>query len=79
MRFAGLAARTLKHPGCFASLHSVQESAPLAPLCGYPKEKKEILSSKDTMANFIARRSELDKMMDDKLAKIMALLEDKDA
>lgn len=48
-------------------------------LCGYPKEKKEILSSKDTMANFIARRSELDKMMDDKLAKIMALLEDKDA
>lgn len=31
------------------------------------------------MANFIARRSELDKMMDDKLAKIMALLEDKDA
>lgn len=47
--------------------------------CGYPKEKKEILSSKDTMANFVARRSELDKMMDDKLAKIMALLEDKNA
>ena len=37
MRIAGLAARTLKHPGCFASLHSVQESEPLAPLCGYPQ------------------------------------------
>lgn len=48
-------------------------------LCGYPKEKKEILSSRDTMSNFVARRSELDKLMDDKLAKIMALLEDKNA
>lgn len=46
--------------------------------CGYPKEKKEILSPKDTMKNFIIRRTELDKLMDDKLAIIERLMEELD-
>lgn len=46
--------------------------------CGYPKEKKEILSPEDTMRNFVERRAELDKLMDDKLAKIKALMEELD-
>jgi len=44
-------------------------------LCGYPTEEKEILSPEETMANFIARREELDREMDAKLAAIKALLE----
>ena len=44
-------------------------------LCGYPTEEKEILSPEETMANFIARREELDREMDAKLAAIRALLE----
>ena len=47
-------------------------------LCGFPKEKKEILSPEDTMRNFVERRAELDKMMDDKLAQIKALMEELD-
>lgn len=46
--------------------------------CGYPKEKKEILSPEDTMRNFVERRAELDKLMDDKLARIKALMEELD-
>ena len=42
------------------------------------KEKKEILSPEDTMRNFVERRAELDKLMDDKLAKIRALMEELD-
>lgn len=44
-------------------------------LCGYPTEEKEILSPEETMANFIARREELDREMDAKLAAIKTLLE----
>ena len=44
-------------------------------LCGYPTEEKEILSPEETMANFVARREELDREMDAKLAAIKALLE----
>lgn len=47
-------------------------------LCGFPKEKKEILSPEDTMRNFVERRAELDKLMDDKLAQIKALMEELD-
>lgn len=47
-------------------------------LCGYQKEKKEILSPEDTMRNFVERRAELDKLMDDKLAQIKALMEELD-
>lgn len=43
-------------------------------LCGYPTEEKIILSPEDTINNFIARRNELDKEMDDKLAEIKRLL-----
>lgn len=42
--------------------------------CGYPTEEKEILSPEDTIKNFISKRNELDKQMDDKLAEIMELL-----
>ena len=43
-------------------------------LCGYPTEEKIILSPEETINNFIARRNELDKEMDDKLAEIKRLL-----
>ncbi len=42
--------------------------------CGYPTEEKIILSPEETINNFIARRNELDKEMDDKLAEIKRLL-----
>lgn len=42
--------------------------------CGYPVEEKVILSPEETINNFIARRNELDKEMDDKLAEIKRLL-----
>jgi len=44
-------------------------------LCGYPTEEKEILSPEETIANFIARREELNRELDKKLAEIKALLE----
>ena len=47
-------------------------------LCGFPKEKKEILYPEDTMRNFVERRADLDKLMDDKLARIKALMEELD-
>ena len=43
-------------------------------LCGYPTEEKIILSPEETMSNFVARREELDRIMDQKLAEIKALL-----
>ena len=43
-------------------------------LCGYPVAEKIILSPEETMDNFIKRRAELDKLMDDKIAEIKALL-----
>ena len=43
-------------------------------LCGFPVEEKIILSPEETMDNFVKRRAELDKMMDDKIAEIKALL-----
>lgn len=42
--------------------------------CGYPTEEKIILSPEETMDNFVRRRTELDKLMDDKLAEIKKLL-----
>ena len=42
--------------------------------CGYPVEEKVILSPEETINNFIARRNELDKEMDNKLAEIKRLL-----
>lgn len=42
--------------------------------CGYPTEEKEILSPEETINNFIAKRNELDKEMDEKLAEIKRLL-----
>lgn len=43
-------------------------------LCGYPTEEKKILSPEETINNFIAKRNELDKEMDEKLAEIKRLL-----
>ena len=43
-------------------------------LCGYPVEEKIILSPEETMVNFVKRRAELDKLMDEKLEAIKALL-----
>ena len=43
-------------------------------LCGYPTEEKIILSPQETIDNFVSRRAELDKLMDEKLAKIKSLL-----
>ena len=43
-------------------------------LCGYPVEEKVILSPEETMANFLARREELDRQMDEKLTAIKDLL-----
>ena len=44
-------------------------------LCGYPAEKKVILSPEETMERFMKRRDELDRIMDEKLAEIKSLLE----
>ena len=43
-------------------------------LCGYPTAEKIILSPEETINNYIARRNELDKEMDSKLAEIKRLL-----
>lgn len=44
-------------------------------LCGYPEEEEIILTPEETMKNFIEKRTTLDNKMDEKLAKIMQLLE----
>lgn len=44
-------------------------------LCGYPEEEEIILTPEETMKNFIEKRTTLDHKMDEKLAKIMQLLE----
>ena len=44
-------------------------------LCGFPTDVKIILSPEDTMQNFITRRNELDRIIDDKIDEIRALLE----
>ena len=43
-------------------------------LCGYPTEEKVILSPEETMDNFVRRRAELDKLVDEKLDEIKKLL-----
>ena len=43
-------------------------------LCGYPTEEKIILPPEETMDNFVRRRAELDKLMDEKLDEIKKLL-----
>ena len=43
--------------------------------CGYPNEEKVIFSPQETIEKFIAERERLDRLMDDKLATIMKLLE----
>ena len=45
-------------------------------LCGYPVEEKEILSPEETMHNFVLRREELDRQMDEKLEAIRKLLQE---
>ena len=45
-------------------------------LCGYPVEEKEILSPEETMHNFVQRREELDRQMDEKLEAIRKLLQE---
>ena len=45
-------------------------------LCGYPVEEKEILSPEETMHNFVQRREELDRQMDEKLEAIRRLLQE---
>ena len=42
--------------------------------CGYPVEEKVILSPDETVKNFIARREDLERRMDEKLEEIMKLL-----
>lgn len=44
--------------------------------CGYPVEEEVILSPKETMDNFIERREELEKQLDEKLEKIIKLVGD---
>ena len=60
------------------SIEEIEANGYNLDFCGYPKEKKVILSPEDTMRNFMERRAELDKLMDDKLAKIKALMEELD-
>jgi type I restriction enzyme M protein len=42
--------------------------------CGYPTAEKIIYSPKETIKKFIAKRTELDKQMDEQLSEIMNLL-----
>lgn len=44
--------------------------------CGYPVKEEIILSPKETMDNFISKREELEKQLDDKLKKIIELMGD---
>ncbi len=43
-------------------------------LCGFPQEEKVILSPEETIKRFIAKRDELDRIMDGKLQEILKLL-----
>lgn len=45
-------------------------------LCGFPVEEKEVLSPEETMHNFVKRREELDRQMDEKLEAIRKLLQE---
>lgn len=44
--------------------------------CGYPKKEEVILSPKETMDNFINRREQLEKHLDEKLQEIIKLIGD---
>lgn len=44
--------------------------------CGYPVKEEIILSPKETMDNFISKREELEKQLDDKLKEIIELMGD---
>lgn len=44
--------------------------------CGYPVKEEIILSPKETMDNFISKREELEKQLDDKLKEIIELIGD---
>ena len=44
--------------------------------CGYPVEEEIILSPKETMNNFINKREELEKELDNKLNSIIKLIGD---
>ena len=44
--------------------------------CGYPVNEEVILSPKETMDNFISKREELEKQLDEKLKVIMQLIGD---
>ena len=44
-------------------------------LCGYPEKEEIILTPEETVKKYQEHREALDKKMDDKLAKIISLLE----
>lgn len=44
--------------------------------CGYPVKEEIILSPKETMNNFVSKREELEKLLDDKLKEIIELMGD---
>ncbi len=44
--------------------------------CGYPTKEEIILSPKETMDNFISKRENLEKQLDEKLVEIMSLIGD---
>ena len=44
-------------------------------LCGYPEKEEIVLTPEETVKNYQEHREALDKKMDDKLAKIISLLE----
>lgn len=44
--------------------------------CGYPQKEEVILSPKETMDNFINRREQLEKQLDEKLQEIIKLIGD---
>ena len=44
--------------------------------CGYPTKEEIILSPKETMDNFISKRENLEKQLDERLSKLMSLIGD---
>ena len=56
------------------TIAEIEANGYILDLCGFPVEEKVILSPEETMDNYVKRRAELDKMIDDKIAGIKALL-----
>ena len=60
---------------CNLSMDEIEKSGFNLDRCGYPVEEKVILSPDETIKNFIARREDLERRMDEKIKEIMKLLE----